>query len=343
MVLNHIVILLIGFSVVSAAILCAVYTFLYRTLNKSLVSILAASTLLVLFAVIQLMHLNYILTPDNLIDSKWYSSLVLLTAPLYLLFVIEYIGGKIAFKPIMLVHLMPLIVNLFIPNQWSLPLGFLIGAGYAAYCMKELYTLRGERSRYRFELVSLAFFCLVAIVVLILGISAQLLEPHYFIVGYSLMISACFLMVVTVLLLYPDVAVNLNEALENRYAKSTLDNVNRSTMLEELDQLVGEDALSRNESLNLAMLAERSGYSGHQISELVNTELGYGVSQYIRKHRISDAKRMLIREPEASVLSVSLSTGFTSQSTFYAAFNQIVGMSPGKFRSSHQKTHRQKS
>jgi len=335
MVFNTILILLIGFSVVSAMILCAVYSFLYRNLNKSRVSIVAAGTLLVLFAIIQVLHLNYLLAANNLIDSKFYSTLVLLTAPIYLLFVLEYIGGKFNFKPVMLLHFAPLAVNLAIPNRWSLPLGFLVGTGYAIYCVRELYTLRGKRSRYRFEFISLAFFTVVAIAIMLLGVFAQLLQPHYFIAGYSLLISCCFFMVVTTFLLYPDVAINLNEALETRYAKSTLDNIDQNAMLEKLDTLVGQDALSRNESLNLSMLAERSGYNGHQISELINSKLGYGVSQYIRQHRIRDARQMLINEPGASVLSVSLAVGFTSQSTFYAAFNQIVGMSPGKFRSSH--------
>jgi len=41
---------------------------------------------------------------------------------------------------------------------------------------------------------------------------------------------------------------------------------------------------------------------------------------------------MLVNETKASVLSIGLAAGFTSQSTFYAAFSQIVGASPGNFR-----------
>lgn len=154
------------------------------------------------------MHINYLLNPNDLINSKFYSTLILLSAPLYLLFVLEYIGGEFTFKPLMLLHLLPLLVNLFIPNLWSLPLSFLIGTAYAIYCVRELYHLKGQRSRFQFELVSLAFFGLVSIAVLMLGVFAQLLHPHYFITGYSLLISSCFVFVVTTLLLYPDVAIN---------------------------------------------------------------------------------------------------------------------------------------
>ncbi|MGE8357156.1 MAG: helix-turn-helix domain-containing protein, partial [Microvirgula sp.] len=40
-------------------------------------------------------------------------------------------------------------------------------------------------------------------------------------------------------------------------------------------------------------------------------------------------------EPSASVLSVGLSVGFSSQSTFYEAFREIEGMTPGQFRKLH--------
>ena len=39
-----------------------------------------------------------------------------------------------------------------------------------------------------------------------------------------------------------------------------------------------------------------------------------------------------VAEPSASVLSVGLSVGFTSQSNFYEAFREIEGMTPGQYR-----------
>ena len=43
----------------------------------------------------------------------------------------------------------------------------------------------------------------------------------------------------------------------------------------------------------------------------------------------------LLAEPSASVLSVGLSVGFTSQSNFYEAFREIAGTTPGQFRKLH--------
>jgi AraC-like DNA-binding protein len=52
----------------------------------------------------------------------------------------------------------------------------------------------------------------------------------------------------------------------------------------------------------------------------------------VRRYRIEAAKKMLIDEPRASVLSVGLSVGFTSQSNFYVAFKEFTGFVPGQFR-----------
>ena len=82
----------------------------------------------------------------------------------------------------------------------------------------------------------------------------------------------------------------------------------------------------------LASLAAELGITGHQLSELVNSRLGVGFSRYVRERRVEAAKALLISAPSQSILSVSLDTGFRSQSAFYAAFKEIMGQSPGDFR-----------
>ena len=56
------------------------------------------------------------------------------------------------------------------------------------------------------------------------------------------------------------------------------------------------------------------------------------VSTYIRQQRILAAEKMLLQQPQVSVLAIGLSVGFNSQSAFYAAFKALHGMAPGQFR-----------
>nr|WP_246262234.1 helix-turn-helix domain-containing protein [Aromatoleum evansii] len=84
--------------------------------------------------------------------------------------------------------------------------------------------------------------------------------------------------------------------------------------------------------LSLPGLAGRVGLRPHQLSELLNARLGKSFARYLRERRLTAAKAMLCDEPSASVLSVGLSVGFTSQSNFYDAFREIEGTTPGQFR-----------
>ncbi|MEQ1531918.1 MAG: helix-turn-helix domain-containing protein, partial [Methylococcales bacterium] len=108
-----------------------------------------------------------------------------------------------------------------------------------------------------------------------------------------------------------------------------------AAVLAKLDELMKHDKLYTLETLNLSLLAEQLGITGHQLSELINTQFQQGFSRYIREHRIAAAKHLLLAEPNASVLSIGLSVGFNSQSNFYAAFRDIADMTPGQYRKNH--------
>ncbi len=99
-----------------------------------------------------------------------------------------------------------------------------------------------------------------------------------------------------------------------------------------LNVLMKDERVYTNDALNLAMLAGMLDLGAHQLSELINTQFGVGFSRFVREHRVAEACRVLLAEPQASVLSVGLSVGFTSQSNFYAAFREITGEVPGQYR-----------
>jgi AraC-like DNA-binding protein len=94
----------------------------------------------------------------------------------------------------------------------------------------------------------------------------------------------------------------------------------------------------QNEGLTLASLAGAVGLSGHQLSELINTRLGVNFSRYVRECRVNAAKTLLTSEPGRAILSISMDTGFRSQSAFYAAFKEVTGQSPGDYRRSRSES-----
>jgi len=335
MLTKFILVLSVGFSIVSALVLIVTYSMLFKRLSKSWLSLVTAVVLLSAFLIIQILHFTYFEQQWNLYFSKVYSSLIILTAPAFYFFVKDYTDLDLRFSPRMLWHLTPLLLNFFIANRWSIPVAFLIGSVYAIISVYQLIQLKDRRQRFRLEVFALFFCLVVAIAVFALGAATLAFNAFYFIAGYSMLIGLSFLLVIITLLLYPDASTNLTEAAEKKYAKTTLTQINREAVLQQLKSLMTEQKLFRDETLNLGMLAEQVGLTSHQLSELINGEFGTGFSRYIREHRIMDAQRLLLEEPESSILSVSLSTGFTSQSSFYTAFGQLVGESPGNYRKRH--------
>jgi AraC-like DNA-binding protein len=102
--------------------------------------------------------------------------------------------------------------------------------------------------------------------------------------------------------------------------------------LRRLNDLMAVEKLYQNEKLNLSMVADAMDLTSHQLSELINVHFGKSFSRYVREQRIEAARSLLASQPDASILAISLETGFKSQSNFYAAFKEITGQSPGDYR-----------
>jgi AraC-like DNA-binding protein len=179
----------------------------------------------------------------------------------------------------------------------------------------------------------LALFALMGVIGAVAGLSVPMgISWEQYALIYSTQIALGFALVTWLLWAVPDIVTKTREAVAASYARSSLDRVDIPGVTQRLQALFGEEHVYRDESLNLARTAELIGLSPHQLSELINTHYGVGFSRFVRQHRVSAARRMLVEEPRASVLSVGLSVGFGSQSTFYVAFREEVGLVPGEYR-----------
>lgn len=92
----------------------------------------------------------------------------------------------------------------------------------------------------------------------------------------------------------------------------------------------------RDARLNLHRLAELIGVPPRVLSELVNREFGQNVTDFINKHRIEEAKRLLVdpRYLNSTLLAVADDVGFGSKSSFNLTFKKHTSMTPTEFRSS---------
>ncbi len=335
--LQQAVVILTGFSLVSSVILVFSHLGCDQYRDK-LFSRIAGVVLLLGLFILQVVHFLYLMGNDVYILSRPYIIALFLVSPAFYFFSREVLKVENQFHPVQLLHLLPLLISFFIPPEYAQLLAFFIGTFYVLWLAKSVYSLRAQRSRFKFELLALAAMFIVAVLVLILGILLPVIDEKLFYTSYAASLGLGLAIVIFTLLRFPDVTEEIAEAAKQTYSTSTLNNLDSDALVLKLRQLLEVDKLFTQDSLNLSALADQLEINSHQLSELINTKFDKSFSQLVREYRITEAKRLLIDEPDASVLSIGLSTGFTSQSNFYSAFKEITGMAPGNYRKSQKNT-----
>jgi len=328
---QNIILLLVGFSIV-ASVLLAVTHFNCSEYRGKQLSRFAGIVLLVCLGLIQLFHFWYLQNDHHWVNSDIYILLLYVVAPAFYFFSRDLLKVDNSIHPLLALHVLPLIMSLLLPRSYALILVFLIGTGYVLWLTKIVYELREQRKRFKLELIALAAMSSVAFLVLLLGVAIPIISASFFYATYALLIGFAFVIAVFTLLSFPQITLEVSEAARASYASSTLKNVDSDALALKLRQFMEVEKLFTNENLSLSNFAEQMQLSSHQLSEFINTHFEKSFSQLVREYRVNAAKKMLIDEPKASVLSIGLSVGFTSQSNFYTAFSDIVGMPPGSYR-----------
>lgn len=323
--------LFIGFSLGASALLTIGNLLQQRTMLPW-ASKLAGFMLVAALAGIQWLHLSFFLNTADAVHSPLYLLLLYVVAPCFYFYSRQLLTAQCHYRWRDCLHAGLLLLCQWLPYALALPGAFLLGALYLLWLGRVLYGLRRQRRRFQLELLALASLFAIAIAVLLLGFVWPLLDERDFIAGYSLLIGLAFFAVTLTLLRFPGIAGEVSEAVQVVYAESTLKNVDKARVLAKLDVLMQQDKLFTLETLNLSLVAEQLALSPHQLSELINSEFQQGFSRYIRHLRIEEAKRLLLSDPQASVLSIGLAVGFSTQSNFYAAFRDMVGVAPGQYR-----------
>ena len=333
--LNHLSALLAGFSIVSTIILLMAYLFFLDEMRKSLSGKIACAFVLVPLALLQIAHYLYFTEGLDLLSYRAYCFLLVMIPPAFYFFGREVLFPEVAYRWWNLLHLLPAIISFGIAIKYVPAFSFLFGTAYTCWFARLIYRLKDQRGRFKFEFFFFGMFAVIALMALTLGFSLPYMDVAIFYHSYSVAISLSMILIVSALLVFPELLNDMMLATELAYAKSKLLGINTQDKLDELDHLMTKQKHYENEDLSLAITADLLGLTSHQLSELINTHHGYSFPRFVREHRIKAAKYLLVSDPKASVLSISMMTGFKSQSAFYTAFKELTGISPGSFRGQH--------
>ncbi len=116
------------------------------------------------------------------------------------------------------------------------------------------------------------------------------------------------------------------------YSRTRLRALNTDRLRSELDRLMLQEKAFSDEDLSLTRLALEIELTPHQLSEYLNRFLGKSFSDFVNDHRVDEAQRLILAEPDRTTLSIAHAVGFNSRSAFYRAFRRRTGTDPSRFR-----------
>jgi AraC-like DNA-binding protein len=132
---------------------------------------------------------------------------------------------------------------------------------------------------------------------------------------------------------YPQfLQVLISEAERKRYRKSIIEGIDPQIVIGRLQAVMAQKRLFADEEISLAQVAGEVDITPHQLSHIINERLNINFNAFINQYRIDEAQKLLVRDPEKSVIAVAYEVGFNSKSSFYDAFSRYTGVTPQVYR-----------
>jgi AraC-like DNA-binding protein len=122
---------------------------------------------------------------------------------------------------------------------------------------------------------------------------------------------------------------------ERPYARSGMSQATAERYQRRLIKVMQSEKLYRRGDLTLQDLSDALAISPHNLTEVINTQLGQNFYDFVNSYRVREVKDRLA-DPEfahLTVLAVALESGFNSKSAFNAVFKKHTKMTPSQFRS----------
>lgn len=292
--------------------------------------------LLLLVSSLQVAHVLWLLGKTDLIHTPFYQVFLFASAPVFYWFSRPLLQAETSPAWQQLWHAVPVLVAPLLPFTLALPLAFALGLGYLAWLAYRAYLLRDYRERCRREMALLATAWLLAVGMGGLGLAAPWLAETLFFSLYTMAIGIALLLVTMALGFSPALLAAVSEAAQQTFAVSTLKGIDCAAKLLQLGNLMDQEQIFRESTLDLPTLAQRLELTPQQLAELLQTRLGKDFARYVREYRVEAAEDLLLDRPFMPIASVGLEVGFASQPSFYAAFRELTGTLPEQYRRLHQ-------
>jgi len=121
---------------------------------------------------------------------------------------------------------------------------------------------------------------------------------------------------------------HIEEATTEQNKKNT---VKFEELASRITSLMKDDKVYLRPDLNLIDLAQMLNTNQKYVYIAFSTVLNIKFSEYVNRHRVEHASRILQENPGLKLEEVALKSGYTSPATFYRNFKQLLGCTPKEF------------
>ncbi len=122
-------------------------------------------------------------------------------------------------------------------------------------------------------------------------------------------------------------------AVKDKYQNSILSEERKLFIKKQVINYVEKKKVFLNPDINMNSLSENLDIPKHQITEVLNSELGKNFFRFINEYRVEEVKKLLA-DPKNnySIEAIGYECGFNSKSVFFTVFKNITGQTPLQFR-----------
>ncbi|MDN3695067.1 helix-turn-helix transcriptional regulator [Chryseobacterium tructae] len=113
-----------------------------------------------------------------------------------------------------------------------------------------------------------------------------------------------------------------------KYSNKKISEQQADSFVSKLERFMNTEELYKNPNLKLSDLALRMNISTHQLSQLLNDNLGKSFSTYINEYRINEACGKIENGSYLKIEEIGYEVGFNSKSTFFSTFKKIKNTTP---------------
>ena len=120
---------------------------------------------------------------------------------------------------------------------------------------------------------------------------------------------------------------NRRAAAHDECQEVLLDTESDSNLMNRICQVVEEKQLFLNPDLRVTDIANELSTSRRYISDCINAHRGT-FRQFVNAYRVTHAQELLRSKPDITITDVWMSSGFSSESSFYRIFKAATGVTP---------------